>query len=410
MAKTVHVVIVGPAASVQGGISRVIELISAHLPSHIDLQRIATFTKYTGYSGAACSEPGSRVGQALIYLLAFVQVFFLALGRRTVFHVHFASRGSILRKGIICVMLRSLRCQYAVHSHMADTKLFHDWVPLSCQGLLLWGISGAERVIVLTQFWHDHFSALLNVPPSQLLLLPNPADPPTSIPDRSTREGLRLLFLGRIGVRKGALDVIRALAVLPDEVRSRCHLTMAGDGDLDEARKLAVALGCSNQVSIPGWVGTTEVDRLLEESDVLLLPSYAEGMSMALVEAMSWGLSVVTTNAGGAGEFLDQGRNCILVAPGDVQGIGRALFDLARDPALRQNLGRAARETISRFSIANYMYVLSGVYEELAAGLPGNQPAVISTPDRTLDRLEPVASRATDDINAVAVLEPITRE
>ncbi len=47
---------------------------------------------------------------------------------------------------------------------------------------------------------------------------------------------------------------------------------------------------------------------------------------MALVEAMSWGLPVVTTGVGGAGEFLVQGRNCMLVTPGDVQGISNAII------------------------------------------------------------------------------------
>jgi glycosyltransferase involved in cell wall biosynthesis len=400
MAKPIRIASVGPALCVKGGISRVIGLISAHLPSYIGFRLIATFTRFTGDKGATRSERGSRFVQAFVYLLAFVQVLILALGRRTVFHVHFAGRGSLLRKGIICVLLRSLRCQYAVHSHAADTNLFQQWLPLLCRRMLLWGISGAGRVIVLTHFWHNYYSSLLDLPVSRLLLLPNPADLPKSIPDRSAREGLRLLFLGRIGIRKGAFDLIRALAVLPENVRSRCHLTMAGDGDINEARTLAAELGCSNRVSIPGWIGTAQVERLLVESDVLLLPSYAEGMAMALVEGMSWGLPVVTTSVGGAGEFLDQGRNCILVTPGDVQGISDAISELARNPAFRQHLGRAARETISQFSIDNYIFALNGVYEELAGRLPGNHSAVVPAPKPSHEALAPIVGHATDHANS----------
>ncbi len=208
-----------------------------------------------GTRGLLASERGSKLVQAFIFLFAFAQVLILALGRRTVFHVHFAGGGSLLRKGIICVLLRSLRCQYAVHSHAADTNLFQPWLPSLCRRMLLWGIGGAGRVIVLTQFWHDYYSSLLALPASRLLLLPNPADLPHSMPDRSRREGLRLLFLGRIGTRKGAFDLIRAFAALPEEVRSRCHLTMAGDGETNEARALATQLGCSKRVTIPGWIG-----------------------------------------------------------------------------------------------------------------------------------------------------------
>jgi glycosyltransferase involved in cell wall biosynthesis len=380
MVKTIRIASVGPAPCVQGGITRVIELISTHLPSHVGFHQISTFTRYTGDKDAARSERGSRLVQAFVYLWAFLQVCFLALGRRTVFHVHFSGGGSLVRKGLICVMLRSLRCQYAVHSHAADPNLFPFWMPLWCRRLLLWGISGAGRAIVLTSFWRDYYSSVLDLPVSRILLLPNPADLPKSIPDRSAREGLRLIFLGRIGTRKGAFDLVRALAALPGDVRSQCHLTMAGDGETDEARALAAELGCANQVSVTGWVGTAEVARLLAESDVLLLPSRAEGMAMALVEGMSWGLPVVTTSVGGAGEFLEQGANSILVAPGDVQGISDAISQLARDPALRQQLGCAARETISRFSIDKYIFSLYGIYEDLAGRLPGNHSAVVPAP------------------------------
>ncbi len=103
---------------------------------------------------------------------------------------------------------------------------------------------------------------------------------------------------------------------------------------------------------------------------------------MALIEAMSWGLPVVTTSVGGAGEFLEQGQNCMLVTPGDIQGISDAISELARDRASRQRMGCAARETISRFGIDNYILTLSGVYEELASGLPASLPALASAPQQ----------------------------
>jgi glycosyltransferase involved in cell wall biosynthesis len=396
MAKIINIASVGPSLCVKGGISRVIELISAHLPAHICLRLIATFNRYTGDKGANRSERGSRVVQVMIYLVAVVQTLGLALGRRTVFHVHFAGRGSLLRKGMICVMLRCLRCQYAVHSHAADTNLFSHWMPRPGRQLLLWGIGGAGRVIVLTQFWHDYYSSLLHLPPNRLLVLPNPADLPKSIPDRSRRKQLRVLFLGRIGVRKGAFDLIRAFAGLPRELRSFCHLTMAGDGDTEEVRALARELGCLDRVSIPGWVGKAEVERLLVESDVLVLPSYAEGMAMALVEAMSWGLSVVTTSVGGAAEFLEQGANCLLVTPGDVCGITAAISALARDSAFRLQLGHAARETISRFSIDSYVCTLTGVYEELAGRLATQNPVIVLSPKSRHEAVAPTVSRVKD--------------
>jgi glycosyltransferase involved in cell wall biosynthesis len=367
MARIIRIANVGPGLLVQGGISRVISMIKGNLPDRIDFRLISTFTKFTGDKGATPSERGSRLGQAGIFLFAFTRILLLAIGRRTAFHVHFAGRGSLLRKGVICILLRLLGCQYAVHSHAAGTDLFQPWLPIVFRRMILWGIGGAGRVIVLTRFWHDYYSSLLGLTGDRLLVLPNPADLPPSIPSRPARQNVRLLFLGRIGARKGAFDIVRALAALPDHLRSRCHLTLAGDGEIDEIRRLASELDCLDQVSSPGWVAKQDVDSLLAESDVLILPSHAEGMAMALVEGMSWGLPVVTTVAGGAGEFLEHGCNCMLVTPGDVSAIKHSISELVQNPALRQRLGAAARSTISQFSIENYVHSLTALYVELAS-------------------------------------------
>ena len=299
-------------------------------------------------------------------------------------------------------MLRTLRCPYLVHSHTADTNPFFPWLPMVGRRLILWGICGADRVIVLTRFWHDYYCSILNLPPERVLLLPNPADLPKSIPDRSRRHSLRILFLGSIGVRKGAYDLIRAFGTLPEDVRAYCHLTLAGDGDADEAQTLAQELGCAKRVAIPGWIGKADAERLLADSDVLVLPSYAEGMAMALVEAMSWGLPVVTTSVGGAGEFLEQGQNCLLVSPGDVDGIRDAIANLARDSELRLRLGLAARDTISRFSIDAYISTLSALYEELAGCQSGGSPVTIAPARADRNALAPLVNRATDRVDPVA--------
>ncbi len=366
MSKPITVVSFGPGLSVPGGITRVIELIGTHLSPTIQTRHVPTFTRFTGDPECDSSDRGSYWGQFIVYLLALGQAVRFGFRRRTIFHVHFAGRGSLMRKGLICVLLRLMRCCYIAHSHVAGTDLFPRWVPAFVRRLILWGLSGARRLIVLTRFWSDFYASLLGAPASQIVVLPNPADIPDTVPDRTERGQLQLLFLGRIGERKGAFDLIRAFAELDRAVQNRSRLTLAGDGDVEAARSLAAKLGIGDRISIPGWVGISEVKSLLKSSDVLLLPSRAEGMAMSLIEGMSWGLAVVATNVGGQGEFLEDGHNSLLIEPGDLDSISSAITVLEANPALRLELGRAARKTISQFAIPGYVATLRAIYEELA--------------------------------------------
>jgi glycosyltransferase involved in cell wall biosynthesis len=369
--KSIKVICVGPSISVRGGISGLFRKLKDIFPGNIRFRVIATYSDYIGDGQtnrwARCAQPG-------LFLWSVTRVLAAAVAQRsTVFHVHFSQRGSTLRKGVICMILRVLRCRYVVQAHACEDALFHEWVPMFVRRILLWGIGGGRYVIALTQFWRDYYAVALNLPADKLLVLPNPADIPQSIPDRTSRQSLQLLFLGRVGERKGAFDVIRAFAALPKTIRERCHLTLAGDGETDIARSLLQQLGCADRASVLGWVSSKDVDQLLAKADVFLLPSFGEGMSVALLEAMAWGLAVITTRSGGADEFLVEDQNCLLVKPGDAPGIGEALTALAKDPQLRLRLGMEARRTASRFSIDKYIADLTDLYEELASDSTGSK-------------------------------------
>jgi glycosyltransferase involved in cell wall biosynthesis len=200
-----------------------------------------------------------------------------------------------------------------------------------------------------------------------VLVLPNPAKIPDKVPPREGRGRLEFLFLGRVGTRKGTFDLISAFAALPLPVRRRCHLTIAGDGEIDQARSLLADLGCADFSTVLGWISGDRVDQLLAQADVLFLPSRAEGMSMSLLEGLAWGLAVVTTSVGGASEFLLEDHNCIIVEPGDVHGISSAMVMLVESRDLRHKLGRGARNTAKRFGVDEYVKRLAGLYRELAS-------------------------------------------
>ena len=96
--------------------------------------------------------------------------------------------------------------------------------------------------------------------------------------------------VGPLGERKGTYDLVEAAALLPEVARERLTITLAGDGDVDQIREKVHSLGLDDTVTVPGWIGPAERDRLLSEAAIFVLPSYEEGLPMALLEAMAHGV------------------------------------------------------------------------------------------------------------------------
>ena len=354
----------GPGLTVKGGPSRVFGKIINLFPSHIKYVVVPT---HTGYVGSNETERSSIAVQFFVYVLAVGRLTWAAAFSRcrTVFHVHFSERGSTLRKGLICVVLRLSGARFVLHEHAAVGEIFHRYVPNWIRRIILWGFAGAKCFIALNMYWTEYFTLHLGCDPSSILVIPNPSDYPTVLPDRSKNPSIEILFLGRIGARKGAFDLLKAFAMLSPAVRERCHLTIAGDGAIEAARTLAADLGVADKVTVPGWVGPSDVNTLLARGEIFVLPSRGEGMSNALLEALGWGLAVITSAAGGTSEFLKSDADCVIVDPGDTQAICGAMTDLITCPALRAKIGAAGRKAVRQFNIEAYVARLTRVYEDV---------------------------------------------
>jgi glycosyltransferase involved in cell wall biosynthesis len=142
--------------------------------------------------------------------------------------------------------------------------------------------------------------------------------------------------------------------------------TLAGGGPIDEYRSLAKDLGILENLQFPGWVNETEVNELCENSDVLILPSYAEGLAMSVLEGLSHGLAVITTPVGAHLEVIEPGVSGLLVPPGDVAALADALARVIEDEDLRARLGKGARNRfLEAFDVRRYAICLAKIHAGL---------------------------------------------
>lgn len=283
-------------------------------------------------------------------------------------HVQAASRGSFWRKAVVCLMARAARRPYIFHLHGGGFTRFYERESGPIGRRAIRGtLAHAALVIAVSGEWRERLLRIC--PAARVEVLHNAVAIPdaAAIADqrrmRPPREAPSLLFLGHLLPDKGIYDLMKAFAQVAGQF-PRLQLVLGGVGHLNALRELAGQLGVRDRVEAPGWLGPESKSAALATSTIFLLPSYHEGMPMALLEAMSWGLPVIATPVGGIPQIVTDQVNGLLVAPGDVLALATAITRLLRDPALRERLGKAARTTVeARFSLHEALAKLSGIYQ-----------------------------------------------
>lgn len=228
-------------------------------------------------------------------------------------------------------------------------------LPLGVGRLVLWFGRGADAVISLTGQMSEELRAA-GIPSDRVVLIPNGVDCEQFAPVSAERRAeLRaqfdfpadrpvVLFAARITAQK-AVDVLLRAWKLVHERCPEALLVLAGTGALkEELEALSHALGLDDTVRFLGWVETTRP--LYQAADLFVLPSWSEGMSNSLLEAMACGLPPVVSNIPGNADVVSQEQNGLLVDAGDERALAAALERGLRDAALRARQAAAARETI----------------------------------------------------------------
>lgn len=154
--------------------------------------------------------------------------------------------------------------------------------------------------------------------------------------------GKKLLFVGRLAAVKGMPVLLDAMKRLPKGVT----LTVIGDGP-DRAALEEQAAPFRERVKFLGYQSQTEVAEALKAHDVFVLPSFAEGVPVVLMEAMAAARPVITTRIAGVPELVEDGVSGILVPPGDMDALEMAVSSVSQDIELQKKMGVAGRAKVA---------------------------------------------------------------
>lgn len=201
------------------------------------------------------------------------------------------------------------------------------------------------------------------------------------------RSAVRLLYHGRVDSRKGSLDFIRTGAALVERGHD-VRLIVSGIGpDFDETKAMGKEHGIADRCEFPGEASYAEAPARYHDGDIFLSPTYAEGFSNTILEAMASGLPIVSTDSVGVRDCLRDGDNGIMVEPGDIDALTDATERLLTDADLRKRLAiHAHREVHEKYSWPVVAEQFEKLYQRLSQRpVDGSWTDIISTDESVAD-------------------------
>ncbi|MCU1323866.1 MAG: hypothetical protein JWM43_3515 [Acidobacteriaceae bacterium] len=275
----------------------------------------------------------------LVMLRAYTFAPFLIL-RSSLVHIHLAAQTSMIRKLPFILLCKIMRKPLIVHLHAAGEIPLFERTP---QWIVRLTFLLSNRVVVLSSAWAE--IVLTHVPETRVVILHNPVAIPLDLRPRGLDHPPVVLYVGKLEARKGYADLLAAVAeVLPGF--PDLQVCLLGNGEVLEAQQRAKSLGIEKSVRILGWVDASQLDAYYRRASIFCLPSFDEGLPMALLEAMSYALPVVCTAVGGVPDIISDGKNGLFAQAGDAGSIRDLLLLLLGLPGLADRLGANAARTV----------------------------------------------------------------
>lgn len=289
----------------------------------------------------------------------------LLLNRPELVHIHSSFGPSFFRKLPFIYMASWAKLPIINHIHGADFDEFYTNAGQKKKDLIRKAYGKCSVLIALSEEWKERLSQIVSKDKIEIVenysILHEDA-----LAERLNRPcNKKVLFLGEIGRRKGCFD-IPAIAEKVIEVIPNAKFILCGAGTETDMQAIQSALRdrkIDQNVEFPGWVRDAKKDKVLRDADVFLLPSYNEGMPMSILDAMGYGLPIVSTNVGGIPKIVHDGENGACCQAGNIKRLSSGINELLLNDEYRHNAIKASYKCVyESYSLPKHLSQLETIY------------------------------------------------
>ena len=323
-----QILVLGTSVKTRGGISQVI------------LRKIDSLSSLYDFTLAPTHSDTNVVDKLRLFCRAFSHLI-SNFKRYDIYHYHLSQPVSLFRKSLLLAVTPRKK-PIIIHYHAAKNDIKFS----ALERFLLKYIGFRCSVfVVLSELWYQGIVDNGIVDQRKCKVIYNPAHKPEHDSKSISREKI-ILFSGTLNKRKNYENLLKAFKYIHANNKDYC-LHFAGNGELQEAKFLAKSLGLIDNVVFHGWLGTEEMTRLYQSASVFCLPSFAEGLPMALIDAWSNEIPVVCSNVGGISDILRKRRAAITVDPHSPRDIADNIMDVIENNSLSENLVHEGKKLVN---------------------------------------------------------------
>lgn len=272
------------------------------------------------------STNGSKITRLWCMILGYIRILWI-LNTKTIdiVHIHMAEKGSTFRKGKVAKWGRKKGKKVIIHLHAGPFMAWYKKVSSDKQKRIREIFGYADRIFVLGEYWKRELAKI--IPEEKMSVLYNGIECPKNNPYNP--DAKNIVYFGVMRKEKGTYDLIEAIKLVKDKLPKDMKIVLCGndlEGNIPQAIEKA---GVRDRFVLPGWVTGEEKERIYQEAMIDVLPSYFEGLSMTVLEAMARGIPMITTSISTMPEIL--GTDGIMVEPGNVAELSKQLIDLVEN-------------------------------------------------------------------------------
>ncbi|HFR3101132.1 TPA: glycosyltransferase family 4 protein [Enterococcus faecalis] len=345
MKDDIKVIMIGPGSEEKGGIATVIK----------------NFKRYFNCSNVSITyltswKDGNWFNKNIVFVKCCKNLIQeIKKNKKSIIHVHFAQKGSFYRKSILSLFSKK-DDKLVFHMHASQFDMFYKNSNLLQKKYISWVLDRADIVVALSKEWANFYTEITN---SKVEIIPNAV----VIPEKNyySSSSTNILTFGKVGNRKGSFDILKVAKLLQYNY-PKFSFILYGDGELEKVRKIIDKEDIKN-VTIGGWISDKE--SLLKDAAVHFLPSYHEGLPMAVLETMAAGIPNICSKVGGIPQVVNS-MTGVLIEPGNIEQMKDVLIKTLLSCEKREMMSKNARQLIKNsFSIDKYHNDWIRIYHHL---------------------------------------------